>query len=113
MEVTPTIDTVEETPGRSCVKWSTDEEVDHNLRRGMGISEQGGLSVGEWFELKHLKTLQRCVSVMRASHAVAPFSQRTPYPLRGFLLKSFYRGCYAYFLKRVLNKVKTINGMEL
>lgn len=48
MVVTRPIDTLDKTLECVYVKWSTDDEVQPSLRRGTGISEQGGPRQGEW-----------------------------------------------------------------
>lgn len=45
MKLTNVIDTVDETVGCVCVRWSYDGEMDLSLRRSTSILEQGGLDV--------------------------------------------------------------------
>lgn len=47
MEGTRPIDTVDETLGCFCLRWSTDDKLGHSLRRDSVILEQGGINVKE------------------------------------------------------------------
>lgn len=61
--------TGEELLGCVCMRRTTSDEADHSLRRDLGVSKQGRRSVGEWFRMKSLETLQDFVNDLRANHA--------------------------------------------
>lgn len=92
LEVTRTIDTVDETLLCVCVWCSTDEEVDDSLRRGTEISEKGGLYVVERFKVvydKNVEDLQRCKKDRRANSATVRFPKNNSLAIWAFLSELF------------------------
>lgn len=56
MDVARPIDTVHETLGYVCLRCSSDNNVGDSLRWNTDISEQGGLSIEEWFGMEPQET---------------------------------------------------------
>lgn len=73
MKETSVIDTVDGTLECVRLRWRTND-VDRSLSRRTDASEQGKLRVGEWFRMDSFQTLQRCLILVRANVATAPFS---------------------------------------
>lgn len=65
MEMKLPIDMIDKMHKCVCPKWSTDDQVGHQLKRGTGALEEAGLSVEEWFWTESLQTQQGCVNVLR------------------------------------------------
>lgn len=76
MEATGSKYIVNETLGCVSVEWGTDNAVDHSLRQVTGSLEQQGRGVGKWFEMECMQTVQGCVHVLSANHAIVPFTER-------------------------------------
>lgn len=68
MKVTRLIGTVDETPGCIFLRRITDYEVENNLRKGTSTLGQGGVTVGECFQMERLQTVPGCVNVLREIH---------------------------------------------
>lgn len=85
-----TEDTTDGTLGYVCPRLGSDQKVDHGQELGTAALEQGHLSVGEWFGMQSLQTVERYLNVLRAKHAIHPFTGRIPWPLRRFYVRRFF-----------------------
>lgn len=91
IEVTRLIDTAEKILEFSFVRLSTDDDMEHSLRRATPTSQKGNLFVVEWFCPGLLDTLHVFMNMLRAKHPVAPFSGGMPCPLPRSHPKRFCR----------------------
>lgn len=78
MNSTRSTDTLDETFGPVCLRWSIDVEVDYSVRQSTEILDQRVLSLRKSYEIELSETLKIFVNLMRANYAIAPLADRIP-----------------------------------
>lgn len=53
-----------------CLRWSTEDEVNHSFRQGTGISEQDVLGVEKRSRMERPDPLQDRVTMMTVNHTI-------------------------------------------
>lgn len=69
---------VGEMPACISLRWSINYEVEQSVRKGSVTVVQGCIRVVEWFRMKCLQPLKDCMIVLKANHALAPFTEKIP-----------------------------------
>lgn len=92
------IDMIEQTLRCVCVRWCTDDNVDHNLGWDTSGLQRGHLGVRECFEMERLQTMQGSVKEFRANHVIIPYTESLPWPLQLLHVNIFYKNPYSCLL---------------
>ena len=89
MEVTSCLTKVDEVLGCVCLRWATDDNIDHTLDPSTHI-RAGHIETAEWYGLVPFDSLIGTVQVLRANIPISPFTSPIPWPLHRFHVNRFY-----------------------
>lgn len=78
------------------------------MRQDNATLQEEGVSLGKWFLMKRLETLQCFGKVLRASVAIASLTVTIPWPLRGLFINRFYSNLSVRFLIYLSSKLKVL-----
>jgi len=89
MEVTECSTTVDEVLGCVCLRWATEDNIDHTLDPSAHI-RAGHIETAEWYGLVPFDSLVGTVQVLRANIPIPPFTTQIPWPLHRFHINRFF-----------------------
>ena len=88
--VTEPSDQIDRILGCICLRWETEDGVDHTKRQNR---LQSSISVGEQYGLVSFQSLCGVVHIIRSNYALPPFSKELPWPYHKFYVNKFLYKC--------------------
>ena len=89
MQSTQPIDAVDRELKCLCLRWATEDEIDHTLS---DVPDDGQpVEVGKWFGIEHVDSIMGSVHVVRSNFTVHPFTPEIPWSHHRFYVNRFYR----------------------
>jgi hypothetical protein len=89
MEVTKCLTTVDEALGCVCLRWATEDNIDHTVDPSTHI-RAGQIETAEWYGLVPFDSIVGTVQVLRSNIPIPPFTSQIPWPLHRFHINRFY-----------------------